>query len=143
VTDYGLSAVGVNDRGFVVFTAGDKVRKGDVLVEYADPQFIPLMVAEEDAPTPSGQWPRPTFAGAKGPNQLGNVAFVALATGGSKPEREVFFWDYPARNLTAVALKGMPAVNDLVFADVGTPAINNVSEIAIPAKGSLWISGRD
>jgi hypothetical protein len=69
-------------------------------------------------------------------NQSGDIVFASPVLIGSATSVGTFLWDFKAQKATAVALKGMPAVNNLTFEDGGgfTPAINNRGEIAFPAQ---------
>jgi hypothetical protein len=66
-------------------------------------------------------------------NQQGNIVFAARVNIGTQTDYGTFRWDDAAQRLTAVALPGMPAVNNLTFAVGGgqTPMINNENEIAL------------
>jgi hypothetical protein len=125
----------LNDSGQIVFVT-ENAAGGEMLIQYADGQFIPIVVGGRDAP--GGTWVKGSnLSSYLGINQHGNVAFSANATLGGKTSYGTFRWDYQARKVTAVALKGMMAVNGLTFVDGssdGPPTINNSDEIAFPAN---------
>jgi hypothetical protein len=86
-------------------------------------------------------------------NQHGNVAFNANATIGGQTSYGTFRWDYQARKVTAVAVIGTPAGNNLTLVDAGNNAIiNNNDEIAFGASvkdaagmvhGGVFFLGQD
>jgi hypothetical protein len=126
----------LNDNGQIVFiTENGELTNSEMLIQYADSKFIPIVVGGRDAP--GGKWAKgsgiPAYVSM---NQQGNIAFGANATIGGKTAYGTFRWDYKARQVTPVALKGMPAVNNLTFVDgsSGPPVINNSDEIAFPAN---------
>jgi hypothetical protein len=149
----------LNDNGQIIFETEDANRDGsEVLIQYADGRFTPILVGGGDAP--GGKWPH--RAGAPSPgsmNQRGNVAFaVAELTEVLGPVPfGVFLWDAQAQTVSTVALQGMPALNSLTF-EVGTansyhvPSLNSTNEVALPASvraaagrvhDALFFLGRD
>jgi hypothetical protein len=128
-------AGGLSDNGQIVFTVSlDNSGLGEYLFQYADGQFIPIVSPGGSAPG-SAMWAK--HGGIRNPvsmNALGNIAFAADVNQARNPG--TFFWDAKRGTLSPVALKGMPAVNNLTFATGGTgcgPEINNSDEIAFSA----------
>jgi hypothetical protein len=87
-------------------------------------------------------------------NRLGNVVFGTDVIVGEKPDIGTFFWDYRAQKVTAVALKGMPAVDSRTFEQGAntSASINNFNDIAFApliknaagqAKQGVFLLGRD
>jgi hypothetical protein len=134
-TGYQFYVGPLNDLGQLALGAGTTTgSKPELLLQYADGQLTtiggPGLVA------PGGSFPADvTFDWPFGMNQLGNLVFVGTHKSGSNPFG-TFLWDNPAKKLTAVALTGMPAVNNLTFQTGGdfSPAINNFGDIVFPAK---------
>jgi hypothetical protein len=132
-TTYVLYTGPLNDRGQLAIGVGtNSGTKPELLVQYADGQLTPIGGPGRDSP--AGPWPDDvTFFWPFGMNQLGNIVFTAA--------RKVnpfgtFLWDNAAKKLTTVALKGMPAVQNLTFetgGDFGI-AINNFGDIVFPAR---------
>jgi hypothetical protein len=128
---------GLNDNGQIIFTTslGSSNSFANYLLQYADGQFTP--VASPGAPVPGGgMLARQGFARRPASmNTQGNIAFATDVDQARNPG--TFFWDAKERTLSPVALKGMPAVNNLTFATGGTgcgPEINNRDEIAFSAS---------
>jgi hypothetical protein len=118
----------LNDQGQLVFRTGN-----EALFVSSEGASIPLVVGGREAP--GGTWPASPNPFSLSPmNQHGSVAFQAFVTIGDRSSTGTFFWEAPAQKLAAVALGGMPAVNNLTFLSVnqltavGT-AINNQDEI--------------
>jgi hypothetical protein len=129
----------LNDAGQLVFIANNAPGVG-MLVQYADGQLTPIVVAGGDAP--GGKWPQDVglYYSLVSMNQLGNVVFVAADS--SAPLLDnfprplgTFLWDYKARKVTSVASEGMPAGNSLTLESGGGfgPMLNNPGDIAFPA----------
>jgi hypothetical protein len=132
----GYFALGaLNDSGQIAFIAANgEIANSEMLLQYADGKFIPIAVGGRDAP--GGNWVKAEgFNSPVSMNQLGNVVFGANATIGGATAYGTFLWDFKAQKVTPVALKGMPAVNNLTFekGSTGIPMINNRGEIAFPA----------
>jgi hypothetical protein len=123
----------LNDNGQIVFiTENANVDGSEMLFQYTDGKLIPLVAAGREAP--GGRWSQ--AGGIYAPvsmNQLGNVVFATPVTVGDSTTPGTFLWDFKAQKTTAVALKGMPAANNLSFEAAGSfaPAINNRNEIAL------------
>jgi hypothetical protein len=144
----------LNDSGQLVFSV-THADGSETLIQYADGKLTRIMAAGQDAPIPGGKWPRPVFlADPVSMNQLGNVVFAAGSATNDTALFDTFLWDYKAQKVLPVALKGMPAVNNLTFETGGdyTPGINNFGDIAFPAKAKnaagktvdgLFFLGRD
>jgi hypothetical protein len=128
------------------------------LFQYGAGQFTPVVVSEGAAP--GGKWPKNVVV--RRPltmNERGNVGFAAsvlLDKDNGKMSWGTFLWDAGARQVQAVALKGMRATSSKVFVQGasanGTGAyINNRDEIAFTADVSfaygvdagLFLRGRD
>jgi hypothetical protein len=122
----------LNDKGQLVFNASSGT--GSALFLFSDGTFTPLVAGGQEAP--GGTWPESVGVGPlPGMNQRGNVAFTAEVTIGGKTSFATFLWDAQTQKLSAVAVPGMPAVNNLTFMamDGGlqlVPKINNQDEIA-------------
>lgn len=143
---------GLNDNGQIVFAA-DSAIGGQLLIQYSGGTFIPIVVPGADAP--GGKWSATDkIVTPVGMNQLGNVVFGADVLVGGKPDIGTFFWDSKAQIVTAVALRGMPAVDNRVFAQGAnsSAAINNENDIAFSPlinnaagepKQGVFLLGRD
>jgi hypothetical protein len=126
LTDHGqllFATLSLNDAG------------GKNLLQYADGKFLPIAL-------PGGavidrMWPLDLDVSAPvSASESGRVVFAATAALGGKPAFGTFLWENGTRAITAVALAGMPAVDDLTF-DAGAlhaPAINGSGQIAFGAK---------
>lgn len=133
-----LSVGTLNDVGQIIFDtlpSGTSSFAEQSEVQYTNGKFALLLVGGRDAP--GGKWP--TDVGTWDPvsmNQQGNLVFAAQITLGGKTSSGTFLWDFQEQKLTAVVLKGMPAVNTLTFADGGgwAPVINNHNDIALVAQ---------
>jgi hypothetical protein len=118
----------LNDQGQLVFRTGNQA-----LFVYSGRTMTPLVAAGREAP--AGKWPSGPNPFSLSPmNQRGNVVFQAFVTIGDETSTGTFFWDAQARKVTAVALGGMPAVNNLTFLSVNSltlvgTAINNHDEV--------------
>ena len=100
-------------------------------MQYSGGQFTAIVAPGQDAP--DGQWSAADkIVTPVGMNQLGNVVFGADVVVGGQPDIGTFYWDYKAQKLTAVALRGMPAVDNRVFEQGAntSAAINNENDIA-------------
>lgn len=132
--DYAWDFGTLNDKGQLVFVAADGAA-GPLLIRYADGQLTPIVIAGTDGPV--GKWAINTTIGAPvSMNQQGNMAFAAGIVMAAASDRATFRWDATTRQITPVALAGMPAVNDLTYTVGGsaTPVINNRDEIAFVAS---------
>jgi hypothetical protein len=130
--------VGLNDAGQLLFLGQNDAARSGILVQYASGTFTPIAAPGKDRP--GGQWPSNIgFWRPMTMNQRGNVAFNP---GTGEPPRSlgVFSWDAQTRQVTPVALAGMPTGNSLTFAEGGGSgiAINSSNEIAFsqPVKDS-------
>jgi hypothetical protein len=128
-----LGVGALNDNGQMVVDV--QPAGNQAVLQFTDGKFTPVLVGGTDAP--GGEWPQ--GVGTWEPismNQRGNIVIAAQAMIGGENSSGSFLWDYAAQKMTAVALKGMPAVNDLPFEDAGgwAPVINNNDEIALVAK---------
>jgi hypothetical protein len=121
----------LNDAGQVAFVTENGNPEGsEMLLQYDNGQFIPIVVAGRAAPAPGGKWP--DAVGVYSPvrmNQLGNLVFATVDGEGT------YLWDAKTQKVTPIALKGMPAANNLTFETGGEdfPAINNSNEVALVA----------
>jgi hypothetical protein len=124
----------LNDSEQLIFAPSNaNGSDSEALIEYAGGQFIPIVIPGQTGPL--GTWPRNVgIAAPVSMNRMGNVVFgtAQLPAG---PSLGVFRRDSKTEQITSIALRGMPAVNNLTFADGGgaTPAINNQDEIAFAA----------
>jgi hypothetical protein len=121
----------INDSGQIAFLAQDSAG-GDMLFQYSenDGQFIPIVVGGRDAP--GGKWPR--GVGINSPvqtNEQGDLVFGTLSS-----PINTYRWSRQSGQVSIVAAKGMPAVNDLTFAtggDDAMAAINDAGEVVFQA----------
>src|SRR5262249_40601999 len=125
----------LNDNGQIVFvTENAAAGAGEILVQYSDNKFTPIVVGGGAAP--GGTWHKPVSTyGPLSMNQHGNIAYAVDITVGNQTSAGTFLWDFAAQKSTVVALKGMQATGGLTFETGGyyNPAINNNGEIAFPA----------
>jgi hypothetical protein len=153
-----LQVASLNDNGQLAFVARNEAG-GEVLFQYGAGQFHPIVVGGGLAP--GGSWPADVrlynSASMNQPvsmNQRGNIAFAAPITIQGETSVGIFRWDAETRQVTPVALKGLPASDNLTFAAGAHafPAINNHDEIAFAArapdaagkiKEGLFLLGRD
>lgn len=150
--DYAWDIGSLNDNGQIAFIAADGA-PGPLLILYADGQLTPIVIAGTDAPL--GKWAKNTTIGTPvSMNQQGNMAFAAGIVMAASSDRATFRWDATTRQITPVALAGMPAVNGLTYVVGGssTPVINNRNEIAFVAtvkpkngkeKNGIFFRGTD
>jgi hypothetical protein len=130
----GLWIGALNDRGHLVFATGSE-GQSQKLIQYADGKFTPLVTPGGEAP--GGKWATAMFVPPPvSMNQLGNVVFVAPMTIAGKTEFGVFLWDYQAKRIAPLALKGMPAPHGTTFEQIGDfrTTINNRNEVAFAAR---------
>jgi hypothetical protein len=125
---------GLDDNGQIAFVTENKAG-GETLIQYSAGTLTPIVVGGRDAP--GGKWATANV-GVDAPvsmNQLGNIVFATGVAAGGQANVGTYLWDANARKVTPVAVKGMPAVNNLTFEAGGgfTPAINNRGEIALVA----------
>jgi hypothetical protein len=124
----------LNDAGQLLIDAGTfDSSKPDFVLQYADRQFTPIMAPGMEGPI--GPWPKDvTTDGLSSMNQRGDVVFAAARLHNGNP-LGTFLWDSQTGKVTAVALKGMPAVQNLTYTEPAgfSPVINNRNEIAFPA----------
>lgn len=129
-----LDVAALNDNRQIAFVAGNP--NGDeMLFQYADGKLTPIVVPGRDAP--GGKWG--TDNGVEGPvsmNQFGNIVFATDVVDGRKAELGTYLWEYQTQKITPLALRGMPAGNNLTLVTGGesTPAINNRGEVALVAN---------
>jgi hypothetical protein len=149
--DYVLYAGPLTDSGKLAIGVGTIAgKKPELLVQYADGKLTTLVGPGLDGP--AGPWPENvTVWWPFGMNQSGNIAFVAADK--STPIG-TFLWDDQAKQFTTIAVKGMPAVNNLVFETGGSSptVINNAGDGAFMAdvlntagkpKPGIFFHGRD
>jgi hypothetical protein len=123
----------LNDRGQLVFVT-ENAAGGEVLFLYSDGTFTPIALAGGNAP--GGTWPAGVgFGNPTSMNQLGNMVFGAGAVQRNNLVADTYRWDAQTQKVTPVALKGMPAANNLVFEQGGSfrSVINNFDEITFEA----------
>lgn len=135
VPAFGSLAIGaLNDRGQIVFDT-ESPDGGHSLVQYADGTFTPIVVSGGDAP--GGNWSAHVFfARPTSMNQLGSIVFTAPATIAGETNQGIFLWDAQTRQVSPLALVGMPALQDTTFAELGEfrTTINNRGEVAFAAR---------
>src|SRR5437762_12190493 len=100
----------LNYPGQMVFsTENGNLSSSEMLIQYADGKFIPIVVGDRDAP--GGKWTG--GSGIPGPvsmNEQGNIAFGANATIGGITDYGTFRWDYKTQKVTPVALRDRKSV---------------------------------
>jgi hypothetical protein len=124
---------GINDSGQVLFVA-DSAGGGQMLVQYADDQLIPIAMPGGNAP--GGTWsPKVSITCPVSINRFGSAVFAADVTAGGQSAVEMFRWEAEARQVTPVMTPGIAAVRNLTFATGGGsgPTINDRNEIALVA----------
>ena len=128
-TTDGMWVMGLNDQGQVLFSPGSDAAQSNLLAEYSRGAPVPIALPGQDGP--GGKWPRQIdYRIPMNLNQRGSVAFNLINEGGASIG--IFRWDGDLRQITPVALPGMPAADGLTFtpgAFTGT-AINNSNEVA-------------
>jgi hypothetical protein len=123
----------LNDNGQFLVDAGTANNsKPEILLQYSDGKFTPLVAAGMEGPM--GPWPKDV--GINWPismNGRGDSVFQAVKLPGTSGIG-VFLHDYQTGKTTPVLLPGMPATGNLTFTDqlVSSVAINNRDEIALP-----------
>jgi hypothetical protein len=129
-------AVGdLNDRGQITF--GSVNLSGgwsSALFQYSDGRFTPFLAAGQ--PALRGRWPQDVeFFQTGQMNQRGDVVFTAGSSADGFDGFGTYVWNYATQQVTAVALAGTHALNDLDFQGAGGPgaAINDYGEIAFNA----------
>jgi hypothetical protein len=129
---YQFYVAALNDRGQLLFTVHDWTgSKPGVLLQYANGNFTLIAAPEGDGPV--GKWPKDlNVAAPQGMTQSGNTVF-ALFRRNWVSSLGTFLWNAGARQVTPVALPGMPATGDLTFTSDGgfAPAINNPGDIVL------------
>jgi hypothetical protein len=127
-TYLGVSAL--NDNGQMVVDIHPPGNQA--VVQFTDGKFTPILVGGTDGP--EGEWPQ--GVGTSEPISMNQRGDFVIAADQRRGLAGTFLWDYAAQKFTAVALKGMPAANNLTFEDAGgwAPVINNSGEIALVAK---------
>jgi hypothetical protein len=125
----------LTDRGQLLFaTLSLNDAGGKNLLQYAGGKFLPIAL-------PGGAvidraWPLDLDVSSPvSASGSGRVVFAATAALDGKPVFGTFLWEETTRQISAVALPGMPAVLDLTF-DAGAPpapAINGGGQIAFGA----------
>jgi hypothetical protein len=131
-TKEGLWVGALNDLGQIVFVTGNTAG-GPLLLRYAGGQFTPIVVAGQNAPI--GKWPDLSVVWSPvSMNQAGSVAF-SLLDQQAGAALGTFVWNPKTLQVTAIALKGMPAGGNLTFAAGGgpSPTINKHGDIAFVA----------
>jgi hypothetical protein len=133
-SDYAWDVGALNDNGQLVFIAADGA-PGPLLILYADGQLTPIVIAGTDAPV--GKWSKDSSISTPvSMNQQGNIAFAAGILQGGSTDRATFRWDAKTRQVTPVALVGMPAIDNLSYVVGGgpTPVINNRDDVVFVAS---------
>jgi hypothetical protein len=122
----------LNDNGQFLVDAGTQAgTKPEILLQYADGKFTPLVAAGMDGPM--GPWPKDvSISWPFSMNGHGNSVFEVIHLDGTLIGN--FYRDAQSGKMTAVFLPGMPATGNLTFTNQGvfSPAINNRDEIALP-----------
>jgi hypothetical protein len=143
----GFAVGALNDSGQLAFLTatilnGSGLTNGNALLfQYANNQLVPLVVPGQEAPGGT-KWAADVHLSLLlSMNRYGNLVFcatvaTAIPTGGERIGSGTFLWNYQTQKLTAVALPGMPAVDNLTFIQGGGygAAINNRDEIAFTAQ---------
>jgi hypothetical protein len=125
----------LNDRGHLAVVAGGTpTPDGGVLLQYADGRWT--TVAVHGQPGPRGTWPVPMFIGL--PLQMNAAGDIAFLTEIGRPPNvalEAYRWDFAARTVIPVGVKGLPAGETLILEQGAeyAPSINNRGEIAFSA----------
>jgi hypothetical protein len=109
----------LNDNGQIAFIT-DRQNGSIALVQYSDGKFS--TVAAAGGPAPNGKtWPEsmglyiPTDM-----NQAGDIAFSpAVVSNGQGMPEGAYLWKYQAQAVSAVAVRGMPAVGNRNFDTAG------------------------
>jgi hypothetical protein len=124
----------LNDNGQLAFVT-ENAAGGETLIQFADGNITPIVVSGKDAP--GGKW-NTIFPGVAlgNMNQLGNIVFTTYVLSGGKSLLGTFLWDAKAQKVTAIAVSGMPAVNNLTFEAGWTLAshLNNLGDIVFSAR---------
>lgn len=124
---------GLNDKGQIALVT-DNAAGGQALVQSTDGRLTPIVAAGGDAP--GGKWsPKVGIRSPVSMNQLGSIVFAADVVSGGQSDVGTFRWDYAARRVTPVLLKGMPGAGNLALEQGGgqRPAINDRNEMALVA----------
>jgi len=125
----------LNDQGHLVFSSGN-YSVGTPLWQFAGGTFTPIALPGADAP--GGKWPQRglSISVMSSMTSQGNTAFVAPITIAGRTSSGLFLWDDPAQQVKALALKGMPALPDTTFVDIGgfRTTINDQNEVAFAAS---------
>jgi hypothetical protein len=134
----GFEVGALNDSGhllFVTYLPGGSPSRSDLLFQYAGGKFAPVVRPGE--PSPLGTWPNSGINSPVSMNQSGNAAFLVRRIPQGNWIGD-FLWDAKTRQVTAIAVEGMPAVNDLILtfrqAILIKPAINNRDEVTFAAE---------
>jgi hypothetical protein len=149
--DHDVEIGTLNDAGQIIFVT-DPVGEGEALIQYDNGKFIPIVIPGTDAP--GGKWAATAVDSPVSMNQAGNVVFAADVLAGDDVSFGTFLWDSKTQKVTALAVKGMPAVNNLTFESAGyfTPTINNNNEVALigeiknaagEAQRGVFFAGKD
>jgi len=131
-----FAAVALNDNGQLVLGATGR-NGADLLFQYAGGKLTPIVAPGKDAPTPEGKWPGNVIVGGGGDiNQSGDIIFSAGVLSGSRFTADTYLWEYQAQRVVPLVKRGMPALQDLTFAQGGGfgSAHNNRGEIAFVAQ---------
>jgi hypothetical protein len=144
----------LNDKGQLLLDAQSTTGSW-MLMRFADGKLTPIVTSGKDLP---GGTRRNSIVGTVDPvsmNQLGSAVFAAsdsTSTADGYVFGETFLWDAQAQKVSAVALKGMPAVQGWTFDKAGGwgPVINSSNEMALvagfkeqPGRANLLFVGRD
>ncbi len=132
--DLGWAVDALNDNGQLLFAGF--TNSSATLFQYSGGTFIPIVVPGKPAPTSAnGKWPNGDIFELVNMNRNGDTVFSWFSFDSGR-WLGTFQWDAKAQKSTALALKGMPAVNALTFQQAGAPrpAINDAGEVVFPAE---------
>jgi hypothetical protein len=126
-TSGGLRIGTLNDQGQLVFVT-QNTAGGEMLLQYSAGTLTSIGVAEQDGPL--GKWP--ASIGFRTPvrmNQSGSIVFNVSTS--ETDSLGTFLWDAATKEVTPVAVAGMPAGTDWTFSPArdGAPAINKSGDI--------------
>jgi hypothetical protein len=115
----------LNDAGQLVFATYTQA-----LFIYADGNIIPIAAAGKTAP--GGTWGKRLEVWMASMNQRGNAAVGTYLTQGGKDTFGTFLWRSKEQTITTIAVKGMPAAQNLTFGETSysPPVINNRDQVA-------------
>jgi hypothetical protein len=129
---YQFYVAALNDGGQLLFLVQDPAaNKPAMLLQYADGKFT--LIAAPGGDGPIGKWPNDlNIAGPISMTQSGSVLFEVFRRNWAST-LGTFLWDARTRQVTTVAVPGMPATGNLIFTDTGgfAPALNNLGDIVL------------